>query len=147
MKDKTCKNILSAFKKCIITFNFPTTLQTDNGTEFENNIMSQFDLREIFNIILELLIVSNTMVLYNRLQDSSRFFNTILVSLDYNSLDYSICDYLLYYNDRLHSTTKAARYKAIMDASDKELMEKKILNILKRILKAKTESETYPDGS
>ena len=33
---------MSAFKKCITTFNVPTTLQTDNGTEFENNIMNQF---------------------------------------------------------------------------------------------------------
>ena len=40
------KNILSAFKKCITTFNVPTTLQTDNGTEFENNIMNQFWLEK-----------------------------------------------------------------------------------------------------
>ena len=36
------KNILSAFKKCIKINIVPTTLQTDNGTEFENNIMNQF---------------------------------------------------------------------------------------------------------
>ena len=32
LKDKTAKNVLGAFKKCITTHNVPTTLQTDNGT-------------------------------------------------------------------------------------------------------------------
>ena len=32
-------------QKCITTFNVPTTLHTDNETEFENTIMDQFDLR------------------------------------------------------------------------------------------------------
>ena len=38
-------------------------------------------------------------------------------------MDDSICDFLLYYNDKLHLTTKVAPYKAIMDASDQELLE------------------------
>ena len=62
-------------------------------------------------------------------------------------MDDSICDFLLYYNDRLHSTTKVAPFKAMMNASDKELMEKIRKNTLKMKLKAKTISETYPDGS
>ena len=36
------KNIPSAFKKCITINIVPTIPQTDNGTEFENNIMNQF---------------------------------------------------------------------------------------------------------
>ena len=36
------KNILGTFKKCITTHNIPTTLQIDNWTEFENNIMNKF---------------------------------------------------------------------------------------------------------
>ena len=32
-------------RKCITTFNVPTTLQTDNGKEFENSIMNQFGFR------------------------------------------------------------------------------------------------------
>ena len=52
----------------------------------------------------------------------------------------------MYYNDRLHSFTKVAPYKAIMDASDNELIGKIKKNILKRKLKAKTVSVTHPDG-
>ena len=51
------------------------------------------------------------------------------------------------YNDRLHSTTNVAPFKAMKNASDKELMEKIRKNTQKRRLKAKTVSETYPDGS
>ena len=61
LKDKTEKYILSAFEKCITTFNIPTTLQTDNGTELEK-YSKKFYLKEIFNIFLELLIVSNSRV-------------------------------------------------------------------------------------
>ena len=47
-------------------------------------------------------------------------------------MDNSISDFLLYYNDRLHSITYVASYRAMMNANDKELMEKKIKkNILK----------------
>ena len=65
-----------------------------------------------------------------------KIFNTSLGSPknDY-SLDDFIFDFLLYYNDRLHSTTKVAPYKAIMDASDKELMGKINKNTLKEDLK------------
>ena len=39
------KNILGKFKNCFTAFNVPITIQTDNGTEFENSIMNQFHLR------------------------------------------------------------------------------------------------------
>ena len=74
-----------------------------------------------------------------------KFFYTCKVpSKNDYSVDDSFCDFLLYYNDRLHSTTKVDPFEAIMDASDKELMEIK-KSILKRKLKAKTVSETYSE--
>ena len=42
LKDKTTKNVLGTFKKCIITHNVPTTLQTNNGAKFKNSIINQF---------------------------------------------------------------------------------------------------------
>ena len=65
---------------------------------------------------------------------------------DYN-LDDSTCEFLLYYNDRLHSATKVTPFKTMMNASDKELMEKIKEKYPKKRLKAKTVSETYLDGS
>ena len=86
------------------------------------------------------------MVLYNRLKDRWRFFKTSLGSQKrLFSLDDSICDFLLYFNNRLHLTTKVTPYKAIMDVSDNEVMGKIKKNTLKGRLKAKT--VTYPDGS
>ena len=35
-----------------------------------------------------------------------------------------IWDFLLYYNDRLHLTTKVAHFKVMINASDKELIKK-----------------------
>ena len=42
LKDKTAKNLMGAFKKCILTHNVLTTLQNDHRTEFKNSIMDQF---------------------------------------------------------------------------------------------------------
>ena len=41
---------------------------------------------------------------------------------DSYSLEDSISDFLLYYNNRKHSTTKVAHYKAMMNIGDKALM-------------------------
>ena len=59
----------------------------------------------------------------------------------------SIFDFLFYYNDKFHSTTKATSYKAMMNDSDQKLMRNKRKTSLKMRLNAKTVSVTYPDGS
>ena len=68
---------------------------------------------------------------------------------DYYSIENSISDFLLYYNDRLHLTTKVVPFKAMMNANDKdkEIMRENKEITLKGILKAKIISENYPNGS
>ena len=76
-------------------------------------------------------------------------FNILTLAKDHQKDNYnlfdSICDFLLYYNDRLHSTTKGAPLKVMINTSYKKFIKKE--NILKRRLKAKTVSVTYSDGS
>ena len=61
------------------------------------------------------------------------------VSEEHQKDDYSLYDsiynFLLHYNYRLNSIIKVASYKAMMNAYDKELMEKNKENIVKRRLK------------
>ena len=45
IEDKSTKNILGAFKKCITTHNVLITLQIDDKTELKNNIVNQFYLK------------------------------------------------------------------------------------------------------
>ena len=145
--------MLGAFKKCITTHNVPTTLQTDNGTEFKNSIMNQFWFERHIQHILG--------TPYNpQHQGAVEAFNRTVQDFltlakehqkDYYSLDDSICDFVLYYNDKLNSTTKVAPFKAMMNASGMNLWKKIRKNILKRRLKrrlkAKIVSETYSNGS
>ena len=42
LKDKTSLTVLKVFRKWITTHNTPMILQTDNGEEFKNKIISQF---------------------------------------------------------------------------------------------------------
>ena len=44
---------------------------------------------------------------------------------DYNNLDDHICNFLLYYNDRLHLVTNFTPYKAMMNASVQDFWKNK----------------------
>ena len=63
---------------------------------------------------------------------------------EYN-LEDSISDFLIYYNDRPHSTTKVAPFKAMMNVENQELMAKIRNNTLQRRKDAKMFSEHYPN--
>ena len=60
-------------------------------------------------------------------------------------ITWTLCDFLLYYIDRLHSTTKETSYKAMMNTWDNELIEKIWKNTIKKRLKAKTVHEINLD--
>ena len=90
-------------------------------------LMNQFCIeKDLFSIFFELLIIQNTRVLLKCLTGQFKIFLTHTKDhqKDYYSLDDFICDFLLYYNDKIHSTTKFAPFKTIMNACDKELIEK-----------------------
>ena len=61
-------------------------------------------------------------------------------------MDDHICNFLLYYNDRLHLVTNVTPYKAMMNDSVHDLWKNKGKHS-KRRLKAKTASETHPNCS
>ena len=148
MKDKTAKNVLGVFKKCITTHNIQTTLHTDNGTEFKkNSIKNQFwlerNIQHIFGTPYNPQHQRDVEAFNRTVQN---FLKLVKDHQKWLNLDCSICDFQLHSNDWFHLTTKVAQYKAMMDASDKELMKIKEKH-LKRRLKEKTVSETYPDDS
>ena len=60
---------------------------------------------------------------------------------DSYNLEDSMSDFLLYYNNRKHSTTKVTPYKAMMNIGDKALMNEIKCNTIRRS-KAKMSSET-----
>ena len=66
---------------------------------------------------------------------------------DSNNLEDSISDFLLYYNNRKHSATKVAPYKAMMNIGDKALMNEIKCNTIQRRSKAKMSSETFQENS
>ena len=76
--------------------------------------------------ILELLITSNFRVQVKSFSGQFKIFLMLAKNhqKDFNSLDDPYWDSLLFYNDGHLPTTNVAPYKAIMDASDKDLMGK-----------------------
>ena len=63
---------------------------------------------------------------------------------EYN-LEDNISDFLIYYNDRPHSTTKVAPFKAMMNVENQERMTKIKNNTLQRRKDAKMFSDYYPN--
>ena len=137
LKDKKAENILIAFKKRFFTHNVPLSLQTDNGTEFKNSVLTEFckqkKIKQIFGTP------------YNpQHQGAVEVFNRtvkdfLTVAKDHQRDKYNIeeclSDFHIYFNDRLHSTTKVAPYVAMVNVGDKELLKKldKILLIGERV--------------
>ena len=66
---------------------------------------------------------------------------------DRYNLEESINDYLIYYNDREHSTTKVDPFRAMMNIENKDLIHKIRENTIKRRQKAKMVTETFLKNS
>ena len=134
LKDKASLTVLRAFKKWITTHNTQMILQTDNGAEFKNKIISQFcserNVQQIYGVPHNPQHQGAVEAFNRTVQD----FLTLAKDeqMDSHNLEDSIADFLLYYNDRKHSTRKVAPYKAMMNWWDKELMEKIKTNTIKR---------------
>ena len=149
LKDKKAENILIAFKKWVTTHNVPLSLQTDNGTEFKNSVLKEFckqkKIKQIFGTP------------YNpQHQGAVEAFNRtvqdfLTMAKDHQREKYNIeeclSDFLIYYNDRVHSTTKVAPYVAMMNVGDKELLKKIRENTINRRKSAKILTEDYPEKS
>ena len=63
------------------------------------------------------------------------------------NIDECLSDFLIYYNDRVHSTTKVAPYVAMMNVGDKEFLKKIRENTINRRKSAKILTEDYPEKS
>ena len=90
--------------------------------EFENTIINQkINIQLIFETPYKLQHQSAIKVFSWIVQV---FYTSKWPTKDYHSLDDSIYDLLLDYNDKLHSTTKVSLYRVIMNANDYEFITK-----------------------
>ena len=129
--------------------NYITILQTENGAEFKNKAMNQFyqenNIQQVYGVP------------YNpQHQGAGEAFNKTVQDFltlarnhqgDSYYLEDLISDFLLYYNNRKHSTTKVAHYKAMMNIDNKALMNEIKYNTIQRRSKAKMSSETFQENS
>ena len=112
------------FKKWVTTYNIPLSLQTDNGTEFNNSVLKEFckqkKIKQIFGTPYNPQ-HQGAVEAFNR-----TFQDFLTMAKDHQREKYNIeeclCDFLIYYNVRVHSTTKVAPYVAMMNVGDKELL-------------------------
>ena len=63
------------------------------------------------------------------------------------NLEESINDFLIYYNDREHSTTKVAPFRVMMNIENKDLTHKIRENTIKKRQKVKMVTETFLKNS
>ena len=126
MHDMKAETALKGFKKWIATHNSPDSLQTDNGSEFKNQVLERFckikNIERVFG-------VPNNPQHQGAVEECNQTIQNFLISAkdhqqkQYN-LEDSISDFLIYYNDGHHSTTKVAPYKIMINVEDQELVKK-----------------------
>ena len=144
LKEKPAIIILRAFKRWIRAHYIPTILQTDNGTEFKKT-MNQFyqenNIQQVYGVPYNPQHQGAVEAFNRTVQD----FLTLARNHqgDSYSLEDSISDFSLYYNNRKHSTTKVAPYKAMMNIRDKASMNEIKCNTIQRRSKTKMSSETF----
>ena len=123
-------------------------LQTNNGAELRNKIINQFCYERNVQQICGVPYIPQYQGAVEAINRTVQDFLALAKDQQMDSYNWedSIADFLLYYNDRRHSTTKVAPYKAMMNWWDKELMEKIKTNTIKRRNNAKVLWESFPES-
>ena len=133
LSDKSATTVLRAIKACISIHNKPESLQTDNGSEFVNEELKMYLSKHRIHHI-------RGSPYHPQIQGAVEAFNRTVQNYLYLAKDMkedefiledSILDFLLYYNNRVHSTTRYSPYDIIEIRSDEKTMKKVRENTLK----------------
>ena len=146
--DKKSITVIKALKSCLTTHNKPRMIQSDNGGEFSSREFKQFLLK--YNIEHKFGPPYRP-----KWQGAVESFNkTIQIFLEMAKYQYkenydledSVNDFLIYYNNRKHSTTGIAPYHVMRNANDEHLISKVKLKTEKIRQKIKRTVENYEKG-
>ena len=141
LSDKSATIVLRAIKACIATHGKPEYLQTDNGSEFVNEELKMYLSKNRIHHI-------RGSPYHPQSQGAVEAFNRtvqnyLYLAKDMNEdefiLEDSILDFLLYYNKRVHTTTRYSPYDIMEKKSDEKTMKKVRVNTLKSIMDRKVE--------
>ena len=132
MFDKNAVTVLRAIKLCFITNGKLESFHTDNGSEFVNETLKTYQEKSgIHHIWGSPYHPQNqgAVEAFNRTVQ-----NFLYLAKDMNrdnfELEDSIIDFLLHYNNRIHSITKFYPYEIMVKRSEKLIMDKVRENIL-----------------
>ena len=133
LSDKSATTVLRAIKACIATHGKPESLQTENGSEFVNKELKMYLSKNRIHHI-------RGSPYHPQSQGAVEAFNRtvqnyLYLAKDMNEdefiLEDSILDFLLYYNNRVHTTTRYSPYDIMEKRSDEKTMKKVRENTLK----------------
>ena len=122
---KNATTVLRAINACIVTYGKPEFLQTDNCSEFVDEELKTYLSKNKIHYIRDSL--------YNpQSQGAVEAFNRtvqnyLYLAKDMNEdefmLEDSILDFLLYFNNRVHSTTRYSPYDIMQKRSEEKIMK------------------------
>ena len=105
----------------------------NNGREFKHNILKIFVNRKVLLEFMEYLITNNQGVveIFNRIVQ-----NFLTSTKDHQKERYNfeefINNFLIYYSDRKHLTTKVTPFKAMMNVGNKDFIHKILENTINK---------------
>ena len=139
MHTKTGIEVLASFKEFLKLIGKPDILQTDNGGEFNNEEMKVFLKNQKIKYI-------RGSPYHSQRQGAVEGFNRTIqnflclskdMNLDEFNLKNSVYDFCMYYNNRIHSTTRSKPQEVIEKRWDEELT----LSVYNNIVDARRKSK------
>ena len=133
LSDKSATTVLRAIKACRATHGKPVSLQTYNGSEFVNEELKMYLSK---NKIQQIRVSPYHPQSQGAVEAFNRTIqNYLYLAKDMNEhkfiLEDSILDFLLYYNNRVHTTIRYSPYDIMEKGSDENTMKKVRENSLK----------------
>ena len=123
--DKSMETVFLKIKQAFAQFMPPKILHTDNGAEFKNKLIKSYWEGKGINFV-------NGTPGHPQSQGAIEAFNKTVQNFlilakdaqkDNFNLEHSIADFLMYYNQRKHTTTKHSPIEIMSNVNDEKLLD------------------------
>ena len=126
--DKKSATVIKVFKSCLTTHHNPQMMQSYNGGEFSSREYKQFILIQNIDQKFGSPYWPKCQGVVESLNKTIQKFLEFAKYHKKDKYDLEDCvnDFLIYYNNRKHSTTDIAPYVIMINVNDQELIQKVI---------------------
>ena len=142
LPNKKSKTVLKAIRECLKITGKPTILHTDNGGEFNNELLKKFLEQNNIQYV-------RGSPYHPQSQGAVESFNRTIQNFLYLAKDMqgsefdlndSVYDFIMHYNNRIHTSTKFKPQEVFQNIMNEDMKKKVLENIIKSMKRGKSNS-------